>query len=159
MASESVLELPEATSQRLKQEWTWYRRRGVWKQRTFKVLKVLQIVAGSSMSLCALIEDPRILKAVAAALGVLVTCIEGYLQLDKTQELSVRWCATAEALQAEAWLHHHHAGPYAGVEATEGFRLLTERTESIVAEETRGFVKLMTQSQGIRAPTPPAAVE
>ena len=91
-------------------------------------------------------------KLVTAALGVLITILEGILHLNQYQQIWSSYRSTCEALKHEKFTYLGMAGPYAG--APNPRVVLAERVESLVSQEHAQWNSM--QQQTWRAPTPSA---
>lgn len=117
---------------RLEDQIDWYNRKSRSAQRIFKRIKVVEILAAAMIPFLAALSFPRD-KLVTAALGVLITILEGILHLNQYQQLWNTYRSTCEALKHEKYIYLGDAGPYAG--AANPHALLAERVESLVSQE------------------------
>jgi hypothetical protein len=70
---------------------------------------------------------------VSAGLGVMITLLEGLLQLNQYQQNWTAYRSTCEALKHEKYTYLSKAAPYAKLE--DPHALLAERIESLVSQE------------------------
>src|SRR3712207_562774 len=112
----------DATWTRLEDQIDWYDRKSVAAQRTYKRLKVVQLVAAATVPVVAAAEAPG---WVIAALGGVVLVLEGLQQLGQYQANWLGYRSTCEALKHEKHLYLAHAGPYTDPGAAS--RTLAER--------------------------------
>lgn len=117
---------------RLEDQLNWYDRKSGAAQRTFKRIKVVEILAAAIIPFLAGITLPHD-KLVIAGLGVLITILEGILHLNQYQQLWGTYRSTCEALKHEKYVYLAGAGPYRG--AADPRALLAERVESLVSQE------------------------
>jgi hypothetical protein len=82
-------------------------------------------------------------------LGVLITILEGVLQLGQYQQTWVTYRATCEALTHEKFTYIAGAGVYASA-AANAHALLTERAETIGSQENTKWAS-MQQPQKAKA--------
>jgi hypothetical protein len=117
---------------RLEEQINWYDRKSSSAQRTFKRIKVAEILAAAVIPFLAGISLPHD-KLIIAGLGVMITILEGFLHLNQYQQLWGTYRGTCEALKHEKYVYLAKAGPYAT--ATDPRALLAERVESLVSQE------------------------
>ena len=132
------------TLDRLKDQASWYSRKSKRAQRLYKTIKVIEIVAAALIPLLA----GRTFEhhdAVIAGLGVLITILEGILQLNQYQQIWTMYRATSEAPTHEQYLYLAKAGPY-GAEGVNPPVLLAERIETIMSQENTKWVSVQEQS-------------
>ena len=70
---------------------------------------------------------------ITGGLGLLITVLEGVLQLNQYQQNWVSYRSTCEALRHEKYVYLGKASPYS--EAADPHALLAERVESLVSQE------------------------
>jgi hypothetical protein len=116
--------------ERLEDQIGWYDRKSMDAQRSYKRLKVVQLVGAAAVPVAAAAE------AAAwgiAALGGLVLVLEGLQQLGQYQANWIGYRATCESLKHEKHLYLARAGPYSDLASAE--RTLAERIEGLVSQE------------------------
>ncbi len=144
----------DPTWTRLEDQIAWYERRGAEAQRTYKRLKVVQVVlaalipflAGFQDNLAAML-DPRwaLLPAVVIALvGVAVVVLEGLQHLNQYHENWLSYRSTAEALKHEKYLFLADAGPYGDTEDKRAH--LAERIEELIGKEHAQWVSVRARN-------------
>lgn len=127
---------------RLADQISWYDRKSLTAQRTFKRIKVIEIVATALIPFLAALN----LKETAWATGglrVLVTIFEGLLHLNQHQQNWTTYRSTCEALKHEKYVYLGKAGPYAT--AIDHHVLLAERIESLVSQKNAKWVSSQQQ--------------
>src|ERR1700734_1260357 len=97
---------------RLEDQIVWYARKSQYNQRTFKRIKVTEIVAAALIPFISATNIPH-LALVTAGLGVLITVLEGLLHLNQYQQNWITYRSTCEALKHEKYVYLANAGPYA----------------------------------------------
>lgn len=119
--------------ERLQDQIDWYDRKSSLYQTRYKRLRMLEILAASSIPfLSGYIEVWAYITPVIGGLGLLITIIAGLLSLNQYQELWLDYRTTAEALKQEKFLYLTRTEPYDG----EGsFNKLVLRVESRIAKE------------------------
>jgi len=135
--SEVVIE-PEAREplpmppawERLEEQITWYSGKSRSDQRTYKAMKICQLIIAAAIPFAASISAP---VWVAGGGGALIVVLEGVQQLMQYQQNWITYRATCERLKHEKFLYLSHAGPYAT--AADPDVLLAERVESLVSQE------------------------
>ena len=135
---------PEADPimQRLEDQIDWYDRKSIANQRTYKQMKVVEILAAAIIPFLAALRSPNI-GMVTGALGVLVTVLEGMLHLNQYQQNWINYRSTCEALKHEKYTYLGKASPYANV--PDAHALLAERVETLVSEEHAKWASLQQQ--------------
>jgi hypothetical protein len=140
----------DVTLDRLEDQAKWYGRRSKRAQRLYKCIKIVEIVAAALIPFL----TGRAFShhdAVIGGLGVLITILEGVLQLNQYQQIWTTYRATAEALTHEKYLFLAVAGPYAAASVNPPV-LLAERIEAIMSQENTKWVSLQEQSSKQKAP-------
>ena len=138
------------TLDRLDDQARWYGRKSKRAQRIYKSFKTIEIIAAALIPfLTGRTFEPKDL--VIGGLGVLITILEGILQLNQYQQIWATYRATSEALTHEKFLFLAVAGPYsaAGVNSP---MLLAERIEALMSQENTKWVSLQQQGGKARAP-------
>lgn len=115
--------------ERLEDQLGWYDRKSVACQRSYKRVKLAQLIVGAAVPVAAGIELPA---AVTATLAAFVVVAEGAQQLYQWQTNWVLYRSTAETLKHEKYLYLAAAGPYSG---DDRHRVLAERLEGLVSQE------------------------
>jgi len=128
----NLLPVSDPIYARLEEQIDWYDRKSRAAQRTFKRIKVAEILAAAVIPFLAGISIPHD-KLVIAGLGVLITILEGFLHLNQYQQLWGTYRGTCEALKHEKYVYMAKAGPYAT--AADAHAMLAERVESLVSQE------------------------
>ena len=131
--------------QRLEDQIDWYDRKSIANQRTYKQMKVVEILAAAIIPFLAALRNPNI-GMVTGALGVLVTVLEGMLHLNQYQQNWINYRSTCEALKHEKYTYLGKASPYANV--PDAHALLAERVETLVSEERAKWASLQQQEPG-----------
>ena len=145
--------------ERLDDQIAWYGNKSSHCQRAYKRIKLIEIVAAALIPFLAALRvsdtDPRTRFAVGvvtAGLGVLITILEGVLQLYQFQQIWVAYRATAEAMKHEKFIYLAKAGQYAT--ASVPHALLAERVEALGSQENSKWASLVQQEQKVKAGAP-----
>jgi len=117
---------------RLEDQLAWYDRKSQFNQRVFRRIKITEIFAAALIPFLSVIRAWWIIYA-TAALGVLITVLEGLLHLNQYQQNWITYRSTCEQLKHEKYTYLGRAGPYA--KASDPRALLAERVESLVSQE------------------------
>jgi hypothetical protein len=117
---------------RLEDQIGWYDRKSQAAQRTFKRIKVIEILAAA---LIPFLTSFKFLygNLVIGGLGVLITILEGLLHLNQYQQNWTTYRSTCEQLKHEKFVYLALAGPYANTPNPRA--LLADRVESTVSQE------------------------
>jgi len=132
---------PDPAWDRLEDQLGWYDRKSMEAQRTYKRLKVLQLLAAAAVPVAAAADAP---SWAIAALGGVVLVLEGLQQLGQYQANWIAYRSTCESLKHEKHLYLAGAGPYSDSAAAR--RTLAERVEGLVSQEHAKWVS--TQEEG-----------
>ena len=117
----------------------WYDKKSSGAQRTFKRIKIVEIVSAALIPFLSAVNLPRV-TLITSALGVLITILEGMLHLNQYEQNWIGYRATCESLRHEQFLYLGHAAPYAGSQDPRD--LLAERVESIVFQENAKWASM-----------------
>jgi hypothetical protein len=128
--------------ERLENQIAWYDRKSVTNQQYFKRMKVVEIVSAAIIPFLAAFNLPRVLW-LTGGLGVLITVLEGTLQLNQYQQNWIAYRSTCESLKHEKYVYLGKASPYAS--AVDPHALLAERIESLVSQEHAKWASLQQQ--------------
>jgi hypothetical protein len=128
---------------RLEDQINWYDRKSRSAQRTFKRIKVVEILSAAAIPFLAGLNYPHD-KLVTGALGVLITILEGLLHLNQYQQNWTNYRSTCEALKHEKYVYLGNANPYAS--AHDAHALLAERIESTVSQEHAQWASIQQQA-------------
>lgn len=139
----------DITLDRLDDQAKWYGRKSKRAQRLYKSMKIIEILAAALIPFLIGLKF-RHFELLVGSLGVLITIIEGILQLNQYQQVWTTYRATSEALTHEKYLFLALAGPYAAAGANPPVQL-AERIEAIMSQENTKWVSLQEQS-GKQAP-------
>ena len=140
---------------RIEEQINWYDKKSSIYQKKYKRIKLIEIVAAALIPFLAALHfsDPNVLfpftrvrlvtvvGTFTALLGVLITILEGVLQLQQYQQNWVTYRATCEALKHEKFTCLAGAGIYGT--AANPHTLLTERAETIGSQENTKWASLL----------------
>lgn len=139
----------DLTLARLEEQRKWYSAKSRRAQRLYKWIKGIEIVAAALIPFLTG-RKFEYHDGVVGGLGVLITILEGILQLNQYQQIWTMYRATSEALTHEKYLFIAGAGPY-GAQGANAPVLLAERIETIMSQENTKWVSVQEQgskSQG-----------
>lgn len=128
--------------QRLEDQIAWYDRKSQVNQRSYKRIKIAEIIAAAMIPFLAALSLPHI-TYVTGALGVLITVLEGMLHLNQYQQNWTAYRSTCESLKHEKFTYLAKAAPYAAV--ADPHALLAERIESLVSQEHAKWASVQQQ--------------
>lgn len=148
---------------RIEDQINWYDRKSILFQKTYKRIKLVEIIAAAFIPFLSALHfsDPNVLfpftalrfatvvGTITALLGVLITILEGVLQLQQYQQNWVSYRATCEALKHEKYNYIAGAGVYA--DAPKPHSLLVERFESIGTQENAKWASLQQPQKAAKA--------
>ena len=140
---------------RLNDQLSWYSAKSRAARRTFKRIKVTEIIGAAlipALSGHSWPRFPSLLAYIIGALGVLITILEGLLHLNQYQENWSSYRNTAESLKHEKFLFLAKAGPYAT--AADPRAALAERVEALISQENTQWVATLQKSAKPEGPGP-----
>jgi hypothetical protein len=131
----------DPTWERLEDQIAWYDRKGSQNQRTYKRIKIVEIIAAAAIPFLSALNIsqgstnwfPQHISWTIGGLGVLITILEGMLQLNQYQQNWISYRSTCEGLKHEKYTYLAKAAPYTNV--ADPHALLAERVESLVSQE------------------------
>ncbi|MEU8898080.1 DUF4231 domain-containing protein [Nocardia sp. NPDC048505] len=119
---------------RLVEQLSWYRAKSARAQRSYKTIKIVQLLVGATVPVVAALSAPAWLTA---GLAAVVVVAEGTEQLFQWHANWLRYRATTESLKQQKHLFLAGAGAYGGADRR---KVLAERVERIVSQETSAWV-------------------
>lgn len=128
---------------RLEDQIDWYDRKSSANQRTFRRIKITEILAAALIPFVSVFRMQFVSYA-TAGLGVLITVLEGMLHLNQYQQNWINYRSTCEELKHEKFVYLGNAGPYANVKDPRA--LLAERVESLVSQEHAQWATVQQQN-------------
>jgi hypothetical protein len=135
----------QVTLDRVEDQIKFYERRSQSSQRRYKWLKGLVIVSAALIPVLTTYPDIQGGPRIAGGLGILITLIESFLQLNRYQANWTSYRATAESLKHEKYLYLAKAGAY--LEAHNPQALLAERVETLVSSENTNWIALSSKDR------------
>ena len=157
-ATATVWNLDDPIIARTEDQINWYDAKSIKLQKTYKRIKVVEIVAAALIPFLSALHLsgtsshlPITIGTITALLGVLITILEGVLQLNQYQQTWVTYRATCEALKHEKFTYIAGAGVYAS--AANAHALLAERAETIGSQENTKWASLQ-QPQKVKGGGP-----
>lgn len=147
---------------RLEDQIAWYDAKSSRLQKTYKRIKVIEIVSaafipflsalhisGTGADSWAATHPYLTVGTITALLGVLITILEGVLQLNQYQQTWVNYRSTCEALKHEKFTYIAKAGVYAA--SADPRALLAERIETIGSQENTKWASLQQPQKSAKA--------
>lgn len=143
---------PDPIIARLEDQISWYDRKSVYNQKAYRRIKTVEIVSAALIPFAGTTHWQGIVW-VTGGLGVLITMLEGLLNLNQYQQNWIAYRSTCESLKHEKFTYLAKAAPYAGV--TDAHALLAERVESLVSQEHAKWAATQQQATGQHVQGPP----
>jgi hypothetical protein len=143
-ADASTIPPSDPVIERLEDQIGWYDRKSRTSQRIFKLVKIVEILAAATIPFLASI-DRREARWATAALGVMITILEGLLHLNQYQQNWIAYRSTCESLKHEKYTFLARASSYAN--SPDARALLAERIESLVSQEHAKWVAAQQQEK------------
>ncbi len=158
----AIWDLQDPIIARIEDQINWYDGKSSKCQKTYKRIKVIEIIAAALIPFLSalhisdatpqpltLAHIPLTIGTVTALLGVLITILEGVLQLNQYQQIWVTYRATCEALKHEKFTYIAKAGVYAA--PGDAHALLAERAETIGSQENSKWASLQQPQKVAKA--------
>ena len=145
MASEqSFMDEAKYIKDRLDSQLDWYDKKSGWNQSWHKKLRILEVLAASSIPfLTGYITDTTPdMKVVVGGLGVLIAVSSGVIALFKFQEHWLQYRTTAESLKHHKFLYLTKTAPYTD---ENSFNLLVESVEGLISKENSNGVSYVKE--------------
>ena len=145
----------DPTWDRLEDQLQWYDRKSNQYQATYKRIKVVEIIAAaaipclSALNISAGSQFGHAVSWLIGGLGVLITILEGVLQLNQYQQNWISYRSTCEGLKHEKYTYLAKARPYQ--DAPDPHALLAERIESLVSQEHAKWASVQQQEYTVKA--------
>jgi hypothetical protein len=141
---------------RLDDQITYYESKSSKSQRYYKRIKITEIICAALIPFLAALHISEstgylhlVVGLATAVLGVLITILEGVLQLNQYQQIWITYRATCEAMKHEKYTYIAKAGVYAG--ASDPLAALAERVETISSQENTKWASLQQQPSKAKA--------
>ena len=131
---------------RMEDQIDWYDRKSRSNMQWYKRMKMTEIISAAVIPFVGTIHMPSAITGtmVTGALGVLITVLEGLLQLNKYHENWISYRATCESLKHEKYMFLAGATAYATAERPR--QLLAERTEALISQEGAKWASVQLQA-------------
>jgi Protein of unknown function (DUF4231) len=151
----------DPTWDRLEDQIGWYGDKSAQDKATYKRIKKVEIIAAAAIPFLSALNISQAsanwshyVSWIIGGLGVLITILEGMLQLNQYQQNWISYRSTCEGLKHEKYAYLAKAAPYK--DAPDPHALLAERIESLVSQEHAKWASVQQQQQQ-NTPKPDAA--
>jgi hypothetical protein len=146
-----TLAVRDPIMERLEDQISWYDRKSQANQRTYRRIKMTEIVAAAMIPFLSALACAGLPHTTFATgfLGVLITVLEGLLHLNQYQQNWIAYRSTSESLKHEKFTYLGKAGPYSAV--ADPHALLAERIESLVSQEHAKWASVQQREQKPKA--------
>ncbi|MBC1811431.1 DUF4231 domain-containing protein [Listeria booriae] len=132
--------------ERLEDQIDWYDKKSQSCQKTYKAIKILQmILTGSIPFIVGFIPDLLFMAKIASFFGIVATLLEGYLAIGKYHENWIEYRGICETLRHEKYMFLTKTGVY---KEESPFINLVERVESIISSENVNWANLNNDKKG-----------
>ena len=145
----------DPTWDRLEGQIAWYDSKSAAAKATYKRIKIVEIIAAAAIPFLSALnisqgnpEWSHSLGWIIGGLGVLITILEGMLQLNQYQQNWISYRSTCEGLKHEKYTYLAQAAPYK--EAPDRHALLAERVESLVSQEHAKWATVQQQEYKVK---------
>lgn len=147
----------EYIEKRLEDQISWYDRKSLANQRTFKRLRVTEIIAAALIPFLSgiTVSKPELMiygTIIVGVLGMGIAVIAGVLSLGQHQEHWIEYRTVCESLKKEKFLFETGVEPYSGDDA---FRLLVQRVETLISKENTNWAQYMMKPEQEKADSRP----
>lgn len=152
------VDVDHPTWARLEDQIGWYEEKSIEAQRTYRRIKITEIVFAASIPFLAGFQDnlgallgsglSLVPAVLIAALGVAVVILEGLTHINQYHRSWLGHRTTCEALKQEKFLFLAGAGPYADVD--DKLLHLAERVESLLSQDRGRWASLRERSRETR---------
>jgi hypothetical protein len=129
--------------ERLEDQLAWHDRKAAKNQQSYRIVKVIQLVAAAAIPVVAAAGAPGWLTG---GLGALVVVVEGINQLYRFHDGWLNYRTTCEALTREKFLYMSSARPYGGSARPDA--LLAERVEGILTRQHTDWTAAQVPREG-----------
>ena len=128
-------------SERLEQQIKWFSDKSKASQFRYKFIRIAEIIIAAFIPLLTTyIEVGWYIKVLLNISGILLAILGGVLTINNYQEKWINYRIIAENLKREKYLFLAKSGVY---KQNDGFSVLVERTEAIMAKENTNWVQMM----------------
>lgn len=122
---------------RLEEQISWYDRKSLRAQFSFKTIKIIQILLTALIPVISQFQLPSI-STINAIVGLTLLLLEGIQQLNQYQQLWMTYRSTCEALKHEKYTFLASGGPYYNCHSPRS--LLADRIEGLISQEHARWV-------------------
>ena len=120
----------------------WYDREARTNRIEYQVLRLTALVLAAAVPVLTTSHAPSVATAVT---GSAIVVVEGIQQLFRFHDRYIGYRSTWNSLDREQRLYNARAGRYAGTATPD--RMLAERMDQLLAEETTHWASVMTRSK------------
>ena len=144
----------DPTWDRLEDQIGWYDSKSSRYQKIYKRIKIVEIIAAASIPFLSALNIAQgswshSVSWIIGGLGVLITILEGVLQLNQYQQNWVSYRSTCEGLKHEKYAYLAKATPYK--DAPDPHALLAERIEALISQEHAKWASVQQQEYKVKA--------
>ena len=140
----------DPTWDRLEGQIDWYDRKSIRYQKIYKRIKIVEIIAAALIPFLSALNiahgSARYGHAaswIIGGLGLIITILEGVLQLNQYQQNWIAYRSTCEGLKHERFTYLAKAAPYK--EGPDAHALLAERVEALISQEHAKWASVQQQ--------------
>lgn len=141
----------DPTWDRMEDQIEWYDRKSLRYQKTYKRIKVVEIIAAAAIPFLSALniseasagQPGHLTSWIIGGLGLLITILEGILQLNQYQQNWIAYRSACEGLKHEKYAYLAKAAPYK--DAADPHALLAERVEALISQEHAKWASVQQQ--------------
>jgi hypothetical protein len=140
----------DPTWDRMEDQIGWYDRKSLRYQKTYKRIKVVEIIAAAAIPFLSALnisqgsasQSGHLISWTIGGLGLLITILEGVLQLNQYQQNWIAYRSACEGLKHEKFAYLAKAAPY---NSADPHALLAERVEALISQEHAKWASVQQQ--------------
>lgn len=141
----------DPTWDRLEDQIDWYDRKSIRCQKIYKRIKIAEIIFAAAIPFLSALDislegkttPGHFVNVTIGVLGILITILEGLLQLNQYQQNWIAYRSTCESLKHEKYTYLANAAPYK--DAPDPHALLAERLEALISQEHAKWASVQQQ--------------
>jgi Protein of unknown function (DUF4231) len=147
----------DPTWDRMEDQIDWYDRKSIRYQKIYKRIKIIEIIAAAAIPFLSALDisvggkggSGHLVSVTIGVLGILITILEGVLQLNQYQQNWIAYRSTCESLKHEKYTYLAKAAPYK--DAPDPHALLAERAEALISQEHAKWASVQQQQVNIKS--------
>ncbi|MFS7411440.1 DUF4231 domain-containing protein [Carnobacterium maltaromaticum] len=132
---------------RLDPQIEWYDKKSIAHQHKFKRMKFCIMFSSATIPFLVAFKIENIhFKFLIGGLGVLITLLEGLINLNKHNENWIEYRSICETLKHEKYMYLYETGVYS--DSDNVFNFFVERIETVISQENINWASLNKENGG-----------